>query len=729
MTTTLRTRIARVAPWLGGVLVAAAAWSAWDVRDASFPSLFVDPWGDYSVVLLPHWKAHPDGLRPGARLASIDGRDVEPRTGAFLSDDLAAAASAAPSLVLTFHQGDETFRWEGATRRYGVLEAWWFFGLYALFGCVFLWAGVLTLRFATHHATATAFSFLALTGFVFLVTFYDYNSRRALSPLLATSVFWLIPGVLWLAAVFPRPFTTSPTARALGRSLLGVLLVLGLGSGVCTALRLDVRFFRLLHNTLMVPALLLLAVSMAWRWWRSDGAERREVSAALWGVLVTPAVLAVLLLFLLLAQAEWLHLVLPLAGLVVPASVGWSVLKTDVFDTNAVVHPRLLAVPSAALGAVVGGSVWAVSGLPLPWGALLALVVAVLTGLALNAALERSLFLSRRSFQPVTEALAAQLPTLATVEAVQARVSSTLEGVLPGRRVFFTALDAATGDAALSLPLRSGSDVLGRLHVGGRDDRALLTRSDVALVEVVAVITALTLHNLAARAESGRQRRAELDAQRTDTRLQVDTLAAEVAHELAYPLTYFRHFLSRLQDKHRLPAEELEIGHDEVARLERMVTLVRRFQSEPVRRVVFEVRPVLDRAVALLDAQLTAHRQVVSLDVAPAATVLGDPDLFLQLVANLLRNASQATGDAGRLGVRLLKSEQGAALEVWDSGPGFSAEVQAQLFKPLFSTRPDGSGLGLNICFRIVRSLGWDISAERVADETVFRVSLSEVES
>lgn len=719
--TTRRDRAFWLVVAAGVSLLALTACSALAVRDTAFPSLLVDPWGDYSAVYLPHWKTRPEGVRPGDPLVFIDERAVDRITPHFVADDVTLAAQSSPSVSLTFQRGDERIAWTGISRRLDHFDVWWLFGVYALLGSIFLWAGALALRFATQHPAGAAFSFIALTGFVFLTTFFDYNAGRWLTPLFATGIFWLIPGLLWLAFVFPRPFNLSPLAHRLVRFTLGTLLVIGLISGICTALRIDARFLRILHNTLMAPALLVLAGSMVLRWRRAGATERREISAAMWGLIVTPSLLAVLLVSLFVARSEWLHLLLPLSGLVVPASVGWTVLRTDVFSTNAVVQPRVLWVPAALLALVVGGSAWAISGLTTPWGFVLAAAIATIVAAAVFVGLERTLFSSRGSFRPLVESLAGQLSSLESPDLIRAHVVTALEHVLPGRRIVIGG-DAAS--SALSIPLRSGPDVVGTLHVSARDDRALLTQSDVALVEVVAVITALALHNLEVRAQLAQQRRLEHEAQRTDKRLSVDTLAAEVAHELAYPLTYFRHFLSRLQDRHQLPPTELEIGHEEVARLERMVTLVRRFQSEPPRRVQFSVRQQVVRAVALIDAELARRKQSVELTVDDVP-VLGDPDLFLQLAANLLRNASQAAPEGGHVGAQLVTVDGAPALEIWDDGPGLTDEARTNLYRPMFSTRPDGSGLGLNICFRIARSLGWAMSEDRVANRTLFRVVMT----
>ncbi|MGV3625362.1 MAG: hypothetical protein ACO1OB_31415, partial [Archangium sp.] len=401
-----RARVSSLVVAAGILLLISATWSAFTVRDTAFPSLLVDPWGDYSAVYLPHWESRPEAVRPGDQLVAINGAPVDRAHPHFIADDVAAAAQSSTEVSLVFNRAGAPIAWKGRSRRLDTFDVWWLFGVYSLLGAVFLWAGALALRFATRHPAGLAFSFTAITGFTFFTTFFDYNAGRWLTPLFAVSIVWLIAGLLWLACVYPGPLTRARGAQNAARATVAALLVIGVISGASTALRIDLRFIRVLHNSLMAPALLLLAASMLLRWRRANDAERREVSAAMWGLIVTPALLALLLVALFVARSDWLHVLLPLSALVVPASVGWTVLRTDVFSTNAVVQPRVLWVPAALFGLVVGGSLWALSGLEARWGALLAASCALIVAVAIDVALERALFRSRGSFRPLVEKLA-----------------------------------------------------------------------------------------------------------------------------------------------------------------------------------------------------------------------------------------------------------------------------------------------------------------------------------
>jgi len=97
-----------------------------------------------------------------------------------------------------------------------------------------------------------------------------------------------------------------------------------------------------------------------------------------------------------------------------------------------------------------------------------------------------------------------------------------------------------------------------------------------------------------------------------------------------------------------------------------------------------------------------------------------------QVVLNLIRNAVEAAGKGGRVTVEVTLLGDTASLTVRDNGAGFAAE--APIFEPFFTTKEHGTGLGLAIAHRIVMDHGGSISAESRPGETVFRLSLPNVQ-
>ncbi len=102
----------------------------------------------------------------------------------------------------------------------------------------------------------------------------------------------------------------------------------------------------------------------------------------------------------------------------------------------------------------------------------------------------------------------------------------------------------------------------------------------------------------------------------------------------------------------------------------------------------------------------------------------GDRDQLIQVFIKLRMNSSQAMPEGGRLRVRVSRPRR-YRIEVEDSGMGMSAEEMERAFDPFYTTKERGTGLGLPICYGIVRSHGGEIDIESAPGEgTVVRVEL-----
>ncbi len=96
-------------------------------------------------------------------------------------------------------------------------------------------------------------------------------------------------------------------------------------------------------------------------------------------------------------------------------------------------------------------------------------------------------------------------------------------------------------------------------------------------------------------------------------------------------------------------------------------------------------------------------------DLPPVAL---DADLFKQVLLNLLLNAQQAMPDGGEVTIQG-RSEQGAVvLSVIDTGKGMTPEVAAKIFRPFFSTRQGGTGLGLAMTRKVIAAHGGTVEVQ-----------------
>ena len=129
---------------------------------------------------------------------------------------------------------------------------------------------------------------------------------------------------------------------------------------------------------------------------------------------------------------------------------------------------------------------------------------------------------------------------------------------------------------------------------------------------------------------------------------------------------------------------------------------------------LFYVRPFLERMVQLAKHQHpnTSIRFVLT-DSSEDLIVFADENLMTQVVTNLLKNAVQAIGKAPNGEIRLYTycdEQESVHIEISNNGPKISPELAEQIFVPFFTTKEDGSGIGLSLSKQIMRLQGGSIS-------------------
>jgi signal transduction histidine kinase len=122
---------------------------------------------------------------------------------------------------------------------------------------------------------------------------------------------------------------------------------------------------------------------------------------------------------------------------------------------------------------------------------------------------------------------------------------------------------------------------------------------------------------------------------------------------------------------------------------------------------------VVQRAAALVEGR--ARRQKVSvrleLPLAPADAAI-DPEQIQQVLVNLLLNALDALPRGGAVRVEVEPGAESVVVRVRDNGPGVPAAIRGRLFEPFVTSKPDGVGLGLSICKRLIEAHGGSIQVE-----------------
>ncbi len=204
-------------------------------------------------------------------------------------------------------------------------------------------------------------------------------------------------------------------------------------------------------------------------------------------------------------------------------------------------------------------------------------------------------------------------------------------------------------------------------------------------------------------------------------------LAAGVAHEIGNPLNSLDIHLQLLERKlrklppgDRAPLEEhLGTARREIQRLD---TILRQF-LEAIRpttpnRERCDLHALLHETIRLLEPELSSRGIAVELDLDPGfPAVEVDASQFQQVFYNLVRNAYQAMrGRGGRIRVATQVTDYEYRISISDNGSGISPEQMGSLFEPYRTTKQSGTGLGLLVVRRVVRSHGGEIEIESEPD-------------
>ena len=231
------------------------------------------------------------------------------------------------------------------------------------------------------------------------------------------------------------------------------------------------------------------------------------------------------------------------------------------------------------------------------------------------------------------------------------------------------------------------------------------------------------------------KRRKEAQLRRAESLASLTTLAAGVAHEIKNPLgsisIHIQLIRKALQGKEEVPVPFLErhlgVVDEEIERLNKIVVDflfavrpmdVQLRDGDPgklVSDIADFIRPEAEKAGVLVELAVAEDLPLVALDER----------LMKQALLNLVKNALAAMHGGGKLRLVAELLDEEVKLTVEDSGVGISEEALPKIFEPYFTTKENGTGLGLTITFKIVREHDGEITVtSRPGQGSSFTINL-----
>lgn len=196
------------------------------------------------------------------------------------------------------------------------------------------------------------------------------------------------------------------------------------------------------------------------------------------------------------------------------------------------------------------------------------------------------------------------------------------------------------------------------------------------------------------------------------------SLAAGLQHEIKNPLSALSLHIQLLQERldqdgaHSEVHEMLEVLSTEVQRISEVLDSFRNYTSvRQLGRTPVMIGRLVEKLVRLLRPQAEAQNisLVIELPEQSHGRVLADSAQLEQVLLNLALNSMAAMPDGGTLTFCVEGQNDAVRISVTDTGQGIPADIQLQVFDPYFTTRNDGTGMGLALCDKIIRQHGGSI--------------------
>ncbi|MFM9856920.1 ATP-binding protein [Pseudoxanthobacter sp. M-2] len=241
-------------------------------------------------------------------------------------------------------------------------------------------------------------------------------------------------------------------------------------------------------------------------------------------------------------------------------------------------------------------------------------------------------------------------------------------------------------------------------------------------------------------ADTTQIRDAELQIMQTAKLATLGEMASAIAHEINQPLTVIRMAAANAQ---RLLANgntasleaKLERINAQIERARRITDQVRRYGRTPtLTSEPFSPRRAIDLAISFVAEQygMSGIRLVIDLDLPLELQVAGEQTLFEQVIVNLLINARDAFEENRSKGAHPIVQVQArvegeqVSVRIQDQAGGIRQDILDVVFEPFTTTKSEsqGTGLGLSLSRKIIRSMKGEITASNSAGGALFAITL-----
>lgn len=207
--------------------------------------------------------------------------------------------------------------------------------------------------------------------------------------------------------------------------------------------------------------------------------------------------------------------------------------------------------------------------------------------------------------------------------------------------------------------------------------------------------------------DNSKERRLEEEMTKMDKMKSLDLLVSEFVHEIKTPLTSIKTMTELMPvkiDNAEFRHNMVQIVNMEVARLDRLVGSLAEYSKPMLSNLnIFDTKATIENILLLLERKIAEKAITVQNELPPSLQVYGDKMQMMQVFINLILNSIQWVNENGQIYIKGEVTEDNTVtITIGDNGPGISKENIERIMEPFFTTRSQGTGLGLYICQRLL---------------------------
>lgn len=203
----------------------------------------------------------------------------------------------------------------------------------------------------------------------------------------------------------------------------------------------------------------------------------------------------------------------------------------------------------------------------------------------------------------------------------------------------------------------------------------------------------------------------------------IGEMAAGIGHEVRNPLTTVRGFLQLMRKTAVEKSPYLDVMIEE---LDRANSIISEFlglaKNQRIDMKSNGLNALIEKILPLIQADATVAGKTVTAELGPVPLMLMDEKLIRQLILNMVRNGLEAMPPEGHLIIRTYTEDDSIVLSVEDNGKGIPSDQIEHIWKPFYTTKESGSGLGLAVCFNVADKHGAKIDVVTGPAGTTFTV-------